>query len=382
MANLINELAQEQQERAAAADEAASSTSTSSPSSPSTAAPSSPAPPATDPSPSSSTAPPPLPPPPAAAPLTLKTLLEPSVQHGGPTLDDLRAVRPKRFTIPQATSPDSHRLVYRKAWESAVARFDRAFNKRQLADFAGEYGLALDLTDPRLRTGTKGKKQKFWKSKRIDQMTKRELIHTILVLEFHMVDPDTIPSAKSGPRMSEGASLSLSFCCAAQDGPDPSFSPAAFPLDDRTLFLLLSPSASSLSSSRLRFVTDARPSTDSRTIPNLTRQLGVQVAFRRNPETSVVELVLHGSKQSVAAAKEELELLEHVRPSSFLHFLSHVLSPRLCRRARAASSPCPGPLRPSDPRCTRPSRAPRRRSSLRDRCQCVHSLFRARRARN
>ena len=210
MANLINELAQEQQERAAA-DEATSSTSTSPPSSPSTAAPPSPAPPVTDPSPSSSTAPPPPPPPPAAAPLTLKTLLEPSVQHGGPTLDDLRAVRPKRFTIPQATSPDSHRLVYRKAWESAVARFDRAFNKRQLADFAGEYGLALDLTDPRLRTGTKGKKQKFWKSKRIDQMTKRELIHTILVLEFHMVDPDTIPSAKSGPRMSEGASLSLSL---------------------------------------------------------------------------------------------------------------------------------------------------------------------------
>ncbi|KPV77387.1 uncharacterized protein RHOBADRAFT_51248 [Rhodotorula graminis WP1] len=271
MANLINELAHEQQEQQAAA-EAASSTSTSSPTSPSTAAPPSSPLPAADPSPSSSTAAPPPPPPPPAAPpaaeLTLKSLLEPSVQHGGPTLDDLRAVRPKRFTIPDATSPDSHRLVYRKAWESAVARFDRAFNKRQLADFAGEYGLALDLTDPRLRTGTKGKKQKYWKSKRIDQMTKRELIHTILVLEFHMVDPDTIPSAKSGPRTSE-----------------------AFPLDDRALFLLLSPK--------------------SRTIPNLTRQLGVNVAFRRNPKTSVVELVLNGSKASVAAAKEELELLEH-----------------------------------------------------------------------
>ncbi|GAA5889822.1 hypothetical protein JCM8208_001141 [Rhodotorula glutinis] len=263
MANLINELAHEQQDRDAAA-EAASSTSRSPPTSPSTAAPSSAPAPAADPSPSSSTAPPPAP----AAKLTLKTLLEPSVQHGGPTLDDLRAVRPKRFTIPHATSPDSHRLVYRKAWESAVARFDRAFNKRQLADFAGEYGLALDLTDPRLRTGTKGKKQKYWKSKRIDQMTKRELIHTILVLEFHMVDPETIPSAKSGPRLSE-----------------------AFPLDDRTLFLLLSPK--------------------SPTISNLTRQFGVQIAFRRNPETSVVELVLHGNKPSVAAAREELELLEH-----------------------------------------------------------------------
>ncbi|GAA5841183.1 hypothetical protein JCM9279_000569 [Rhodotorula babjevae] len=303
MANLINELAQEQQERDASA-EVASSTSTSSPS---TAAPSSPPPAAAEPSPSSSTAPPlSTPPPAAAAPLTLKALLEPSAQHGGPTLDDLRAVRPKRFSIPHATSPDSHRLVYRKAWESAVARFDRAFNKRQLADFAGEYGLALDLTDPRLRTGTKGKKQKYWKSKRIDQMTKRELIHTILVLEFHMVDPETIPSAKSGPRLSE-----------------------AFPLDDRTLFLLLSPK--------------------SPTIPNLTRQFGVQVAFRRNPETSVVELVLHGSKQTVAAAKEELELLEHTcaRGEFTLPGPASTLRPEvyqaISRTAKAFLAPGPQP---------------------------------------
>lgn len=210
MVTLIDELAEHQRAARDAANVAASSPS----SPPSTqAAPSAPTPADPTPSSSSSSSSPPEPPAPeneaipAAAELTLKTLLKPSLPHGGPTLDDLRALRPKRFTIPEATSPDSHRLVYRKSWEAAYHRFDRAFNKRQLADFAGPYGLDLDLTDPRLRTGTKGKKQKFWKSKRIDQMTKRELIQTILVLEFHMVDPETIPSAKSGPRMTECACL-------------------------------------------------------------------------------------------------------------------------------------------------------------------------------
>ncbi|BGP39014.1 hypothetical protein JCM10450v2_002971 [Rhodotorula kratochvilovae] len=268
MVNLLEELAAEKNQAGDAEPEPASSSSTTVPST--SPEPSS----SSDPTPSSSTslaphipaAPPP--PPPAPPKLTMKTLLAPSLPPGGPTLDDLYALRPKRFTIPEASSPDSHRLVYRKSWEASIARFDRAFNKRQLALFAGEDGLNLDLTDPKLRTGTAGKKHKWWKSKRIDQMTKRELIHTILVLEFHMVDPETIPTAKHGPRTSETVSL-----------------------DDRTLFLLLSPK--------------------SPTIPNLTRQLGVHVAFRRNPQTSVIELVLKGTTSGVNAAKEELEVLEH-----------------------------------------------------------------------
>ncbi|GAA5821969.1 hypothetical protein JCM3770_003027 [Rhodotorula araucariae] len=234
---------------------------------------SSPSPSAADPTASTSASPAPRPDDTAplsapAAKLTLNTLLAPSMPAGHPTLDDFFSLRPKRFTIPEAESPESHRLVYRKTWEAAFARFDRAFNKRQLLNFASEGGLNLDVSDPRLRTGTTGKKHKFWKSKRLDQMTKRELIHTILVLEFHMVDPSTITAPKQGPRTSETVAL-----------------------DDRTLFLLLSP--------------------NSRTIPNMTRQLGVQVAFRRNPQTSVIELVLKGSSSGVTAAQDELELLEH-----------------------------------------------------------------------
>lgn len=35
--------------------------------------------------------------------------------------------------------------------------------------------------------------------------------------------------------------------------------------------------------------------------------------FRRNPATGVVSLLIHGSKEGVQAAKEQLELLDHVR---------------------------------------------------------------------
>ncbi|GAA5918487.1 hypothetical protein JCM1841_003259 [Sporobolomyces salmonicolor] len=210
----------------------------------------------------------PVPPPPQKSPL--ETLLAKSaVPGGGPTLDDLFALRPRRFTIPSAVAPDSHRTIYRKAWEVAYARIDRAFNKRQLQFFCGPRALDLDLTDPdnKLRHGTTGKKHKWWKPKRIDQMSKRELIQTILILEFGMVDPETVPNPNKGPRVIE-----------------------AVPLSDRTLFLILSPS--------------------SPVIPKLARQLGIELSFRRDSKTQVLSLVLRGSALMVAAAKAELEAVD------------------------------------------------------------------------
>lgn len=135
---------------------------------------------------------------------SLNALLEPASSSTGPTADDLNAFRPRRFNVPTATSPDSHRLIYLQVWEKTYKRVDRAFNKRQLEELVSEYGLALDLTDPRLRTNTPGKKAKFWKSKRVDQMSKRELLHTILVLHFNMVHPETVPKRKTGPSITEG----------------------------------------------------------------------------------------------------------------------------------------------------------------------------------
>ncbi|GAA5986775.1 hypothetical protein JCM10908_000892 [Rhodotorula pacifica] len=209
----------------------------------------------------------PAPTPRKPAAITLEDILNPK-QNAAPEVADLRAFRPsRRFLVPDASSPDSHRLVYQKTWDRTYSALDRAFKKRQLMDFAGEDGLKVDLTDPRLRTRTPGRKPKHWTSKRLDQMSKRELIHTILILDFDMTHPDTIPSARIGPNTVE-----------------------SIPLNDRTLFLLLSP--------------------NSPTIPKLVRKLGVTVAYRRNPDSGIVSLIVRGSATSVAAAKAEVEAVE------------------------------------------------------------------------
>ena len=145
------------------------------------------------------------------AAITLEDILNPKHTSAPPEVADLRAFRPRRFTVPHAASPESHRLVYQKTWDRAYASLDRAFKKRQLMDFAGEDGLNVDLQDPRLRTRIPGKKPKHWKSKRLDQMSKRELIHTILVLDFDMTHPDTIPSTRLGPNTLESEPLNLPF---------------------------------------------------------------------------------------------------------------------------------------------------------------------------
>lgn len=139
--------------------------------------------------------------------ITLEDILNPK-QNAAPEVADLRAFRPRKFVVPEAASPDSHRLVYQKTWDRAYSSLDRAFKKRQLMDFAGPDGLDVDLTDSRMRTRLPGKKPKHWKSKRLDQMSKRELIYTILVLDFDMTHPDTIPSPRAGSYMLESASRS------------------------------------------------------------------------------------------------------------------------------------------------------------------------------
>ncbi|GAA5854478.1 hypothetical protein JCM8547_004857 [Rhodosporidiobolus lusitaniae] len=189
----------------------------------------------------------------------------------GPQLSDLFVHRPRKFRLPTASSPDSHRLVYSKSWDASVSRLSRAFNKKQLQLFAGPDGLNLDLERPELRSNTPGKKAKFWRSKTVEQMSKKELVQTILVLEFGMAHPDTIvANPNTGKQTSEVLTLS-----------------------NRTLFLLLSP--------------------NSPTIPRIARQLGVKSQYRRDPESGLIQLLLRGNVQSVQAAKEEIEMVDELR---------------------------------------------------------------------
>ncbi|GAA6008871.1 hypothetical protein JCM11491_003813 [Sporobolomyces phaffii] len=219
----------------------------------------------------------PPPPPPAPAPVpTLDELIARPVDPAaaGPTRADLDALRPKRFSIPSATSPDSHRLIYRRVWDAAFDRINRAFSKRQVYDLA-HAALALDVFAPtvhaKLRAGTRGKKPKWWRSKKLEQMSKRELIHAVLVGEWDLIDPDVVPHSvvKGGPTLTE-----------------------AVPLSDRTLFLLLSPNCP--------------------VIPKIANHFGIKVSFARHPETQVLSLILAGHKAGVASARQEVDTLDEI----------------------------------------------------------------------
>lgn len=172
--------------------------------------------------------------PPSEPALTLQTLLHPSDPSIAPTASDLDPLKPRHFTLPDASSPMSHRLIYAKTWTLAHQRLDRAFNKLQLLRFAAD----LDLNDRRYRDGIRGKKQKWWKPKKLGQMSKRELAHAIMVLRWGMKDPDTLPAARTGPQVVEcelrrtGQTKAILITILS----------AALPVSDRILFLLLSPS--------------------------------------------------------------------------------------------------------------------------------------------
>lgn len=170
--------------------------------------------------PESPTASPPSPPEPEpeptapAAPLFSPSLLLSTFPQGPPTSSDLDSLAPRNFNILDASSPESHRIIYAKKWNSSFARLDSAFTKRQLlvlVDSPQPEGLGLNLLDPRYKASVKGKKNKHWKPKKATQMTKRELGHAIMVLHWEMPNPETLPTPRKGPQKVDGESRVVSF---------------------------------------------------------------------------------------------------------------------------------------------------------------------------
>lgn len=168
---------------------------------------------------------PPSPSPAAPMPTTLEALMAEKVVDQGPTVSDLVPLLPRRFRIPNASSPDSHRTIYRNTFDKTVDKLAKSFSKLQLFDIASNKrtGFGIDVrakdTISKLKLGTPENKRKFWLPKRLDQMSKRELIHTILIVKNDMVHPGVVPRPNTGPSVTDSMSLS-----------------------DRILFLLLSPS--------------------------------------------------------------------------------------------------------------------------------------------
>ncbi|BGP23771.1 hypothetical protein Rt10032_c05g2506 [Rhodotorula toruloides] len=194
----------------------------------------------------------------------LERVMDP--EKGQPTLKDLEAFRPRRFTIPEPTSPQSHRLVYEKIWEKTYKTIDRAFTKRQVFNFAYRHGLNLDTSDERMRTALHGVKHKWWKAKALDQMNKRELCYTIMRLHWNMQNPTTLPKPLTG----KTASMTVN-------------------LTDRDLFLILSPNSTLIS--------------------NLSREHNVKILFRRFPDQGRVGIILSGAHANLVSAREEVEAL-------------------------------------------------------------------------
>jgi len=158
----------------------------------------------------------------------------------------------------------------------------RAFSKRQLFELCllpKPLGFEIDVENDKqvlnkLRLGTRttksNNKPKWWKPKKLQQMNKRELCQTLLIVEFELVQPETLPlrSNKSlPPEMIE-----------------------SLPLNDRCLFLLLSPNCP--------------------VIPRIANHLQVKVSFARDPKTRILSIVLSGSRQGVSDAKSEIETID------------------------------------------------------------------------
>lgn len=162
--------------------------------------------PSHSPQPSSSLAQDPIPEPtPSINPFAL---LRPSFPAGPPTISDLNSLRPKMFARPDASSPESLRILYAKSWTAGLNNLNTAFKKSQLIKMATlpteQGGLELKHDDGRLKTGIKiNKRTKYWKPKKFEMMSKRELSQAIMVLEWGLVDPDTLPKAKVGPSVVE-----------------------------------------------------------------------------------------------------------------------------------------------------------------------------------
>ncbi len=139
------------------------------------------------------------------------SLLRPSFPSGPPTISDLNSLRPKQFARPDASSPESLRILYAKSWTAGLNNLNTAFKKSQLIKLVTlptqQGGLELKHDDVRLKSGIKANKRtKYWKPKKFEMMSKRELSQAIMVLEWGLVDPETLPKAKIGPSVVESKS--------------------------------------------------------------------------------------------------------------------------------------------------------------------------------
>jgi len=139
------------------------------------------------------------------------SLLRPSFPAGPPTISDLNSLRPKHFTRPDASSAESLRILYAKSWTAGLNNLNSAFKKSQLIKLVTlpteQGGLELKHDDARLKSGIKiNKRTKYWKPKKFEMMSKRELTQSIMVLEWGLVDPETLPKAKIGPSVIESES--------------------------------------------------------------------------------------------------------------------------------------------------------------------------------
>lgn len=145
----------------------------------------------------------PLPPTPSLSP---STLLAPSFPSGPPSPSDLDALAPRSFHTPDATSPDSHRLIYSRLWHSTLTRLEKAFTKTQLLSLISlseeKGGLGLDFQDPRWKQNQKSGRSggKNWQAKDKNKMSKKELVSAVLVLRWGMTNPDVLPSGRKGPQ--------------------------------------------------------------------------------------------------------------------------------------------------------------------------------------
>lgn len=243
------------------------------------------------------------PPPPLPPVINASTLLSNHFPSGPPTSSDLDAFQPRHLVVPDAATPNSHRIIYDKSWEATFHRLDDAFRKNQLINLIGPKGLDLNLSDPRLRTATRGKKTKSWKPKTLAKMSKRELCTVIMVLQWGMVDPAVIPAAKKGPQVVEGE-----FFAKCERG--------------RELVLtLISRRCSSVGSytlpppvskyGRLSIYSHSliltRHFADSTVVRTLTTQLGLKISFKRDPTTQVLSIVLRGTEQAVSEGRAEID---------------------------------------------------------------------------
>ena len=142
----------------------------------------------------------------------------------GPTLHDLLALRPSGLEVPAAIhlhAKSSKFRMYARRHASAVERIEKALNKSQLVKIAKE---EIRLSDVHLR------------------LSKRKIVHRILLEVWGLVDPETIMLAEASaaqaeamPTVAEGEAIIDSLV----QTNDSAAVLADVPVNEAELFLLL-----------------------------------------------------------------------------------------------------------------------------------------------